>query len=222
MVHVSIIWRKNVYFPSNSKLNHVPNCFPKSINSKMEFLASAALLSPPWTLFSWCGHCPFTCQCVSDFCSNFVSNGGMSLRERTTQQGQAYKTHLIVLGLSNIRISLGQVIFKPFLNANFLNPFCLLIPCMFFFSLKFCLIVPHLCSIPVCPLNPGPYSILLSIACQGLFVPTYSMPALPRTRAALTKTYVRIIHVFSYIKSTMYMRERLYLASNIEFFIHNS
>lgn len=32
-VNFSVIWKKNVCFISNSKLNYAPNCFPESVNS---------------------------------------------------------------------------------------------------------------------------------------------------------------------------------------------
>lgn len=126
------------------------------------------------------------------------------------------------MGLYNIRISLGQVFFRPFLSANFLNPFCLLIPWMFFFSLNFCLLIPHSHSIPGCPGNQGPSSTLLSIAYQrSLCIDLFYVSAAQNQSCFNQKLRQGLFISFSYIKSTIYMRDKLYLASKNELFIHN-
>ena len=105
-------------------------------------------------------------------------------------------------------------------HVNFLNPFCLLILLVFFFSLNF-FASPYSLSIPGCPWKPCPSSTLLSIACPMSLCIDLSYALSAQSPGFSGKPLPRTVHGFSCIKSSIHVREKLSCASKRRFFTHN-
>ena len=93
-------------------------------------------------------------------------------------------------------------------NVNFLNPYCLLICVIAFFSLSFCLPVFHFLSVLGCPWKPCPSSTLLSIACpMSLCIDLFSA-SLPSARDFSSQTSAKDdSQVFLYKINHIHKRE---------------